>query len=105
MSVGKKHFAYGKHFLEAWNARIQAESESGQILQTPVMIELIQQIHQPVQPLRSEPQSAFLPSTGPVPSDLQIWQGWYGSNDMGDSDPLSTFEDISGMEYVIPALL
>jgi hypothetical protein len=51
---GKKgspmHIAYGKHFLEAWDARVRAEGERGRILQTPEVVALIQQIYQPAQP-------------------------------------------------------
>ena len=106
---GKKgspmHLAYGKHFLEAWDARVQAEGEQGRILQTPDVVALVQQIHRPEQ--SSGPEQQFSnPITGMnMPSGLQIWHGPFQSTDIDDLDPWSSFEDISGMEYLIPSLI
>ena len=106
---GKKgspmHIAYGKHFLEAWDARVQAQGGRGRVLQTPEVVSLIQQIHQPAQPQHAGEQATESSSAEILPQDLQMWQGWYGSYGLEDSDPLASFGDISGMEYVIPSLI
>lgn len=106
---GKKgspmHIAYGKHFLEAWEARVQADGERGRILQTPEVVALIQQIHQPAHTQRAGEQHTESISIGDLPQDLQMWQGWYGSYGLDDLDPLASSCDIRGMEYVIPSLI
>ena len=105
---GKKgspmHIAYGKHFLEAWNARVQANRRNGRVLQTPEVVAMIQQIHQPTQLQHRVEQPAAPPFAG-LPQELQMWQGWYGSYGLDELDPLASLGDISGMEYVTPSLI
>jgi hypothetical protein len=106
---GKKaspmHLAFGKHFLEAWDARVQAEGEKGRTLHTPDIIALVQHIHRSEQSGGPEQQFSNLMAGLNMPSDLQIWHGPFQSTEISDLDPWLSFEDIGGMEYLIPSLI
>ena len=111
---GKKgtpiHLAYGPHFLEAWEARVQAVG-GPRDLQTPEMIFRIQQVlqlHRPeelrpsaTQPLMQLPSRK--PASAPISQQSQIWQNEYTTNGMNDFDLFASMSDVGATEYLIPS--
>ena len=114
---GKKgspmHIAFGKHFLEAWEARVQAEGERGRMLQTPELITMIRGVLQNIHQQEQQQNSGQLPgqqSTGSVfagvmPQEPQVAQGWYGTSVIDDLDFFAGLGDMSGMDHIIPSLM
>jgi hypothetical protein len=117
MGPGRKaspmHIAFGKHFLEAWDARVRAEGERGRMLQTPELVTMIQGVLQNLQQLQLPHKSGQLQgqvSTGSmfagiVPQESRVAQGWYGASGMDDLDFFAALDDLSGLDDIIPSLI
>ena len=117
MGPGRKpspmHIAFGKHFLEAWDARLRAEGERGRMLQTSELVTMIQGVLQSSQRQES-PHKSGQPQTqvstgsmfaGITPQGSQINQGWYGASGLDDFDFFAGLGDMSGFDDIIPSLI
>lgn len=107
------HIAFGKHFLDAWEARVRAEGERGRLLQVPEFITMIQGLQQNTQQQELQQTSGQLPGqtatgsmlAGIAPQDPQTAQAWYGASATDDLDLFAGFGDLSGMDYIFTTIM
>lgn len=111
MGPGKKgspmHVAFGKLFIEAWDAREKAEAESGRFPTTPELVEMIREIlgYRQQQEHQSVQSSVATASPNTTTQQSQMQQQWYGSGGTIEWDLLASIDDVNGMEYIIPSLI